>query len=238
MHRPVIGITLDYEPEGSFSNYPYYALRQHYFSAVTKAGGLPIGIPYAQEEIAAYLDRIDGLIVPGGTFASPPEWYIENDETPYECSPRLAFDLALLDQALDRQMPLLGICAGMQLLGGLLGCKMTGGIHRYTDSTINHFDATPIAEYAHTVTVLEETRLAEIVKTEHFKINSHHQEALVELSKNVVKSAIAPDGIIEAIEVRDHPFALGLQWHPECMQEEEDPSFLIFKALIKEAQRA
>ena len=235
--RPIIGITLDWQEKGTFSKRPHYALREAYFDIVYKAGGLPVALPYIDGAIDDYLKRLDGLLIPGGFFASPPNWYIEEgDSSVYEESPRLRFDLALIEKALQENMPILGICAGMQLLAGYKGCKMTSDLHKIIKTNIDHLNGAPAEEYAHKVIVEEDTLLAKITGESEFSINTAHREAVVQLAGGVIKSGVAEDGVIEAIELPDHEFALGVQWHPEFFADNEnDANFKIIKALVDKA---
>jgi len=233
-HKPLIGITLDSQEEGSFSARPHFALRKRYFEAISKAGGLGIGIPHITEDIEEYLDQVSALVVPGGGFATPDEWYIDpNEPKPYESSPRLAFDVAIIEAALKRDMPLLCICAGMQILGGILGCKLTPNVNKYLNSSIDHLNEKPAEEYGHAVEVEPNTLLHKIVQCNKFDVNTAHQEAIVEAPDNVVINCKAPDGCIEGIELPNHKFALGVQWHPEFFTTQGEKSFEIIQAFVK-----
>lgn len=236
--RPIIGITLDWQQEGTYSKRPHLALREHYFNAVYAAGGLPVGIPMVHAAIPQYIDSIRGLLVPGGGFASPDSWYVDlNEPAPYEPSPRLDFDLSMIRQALAVDMPLLGICAGMQLLGGLEGCKMTRNVTKHANTEIDHLDAKPAEEVAHSVTVTPDTLLASIVMKPEIMVNTAHKEAIVEAPPHVSVNAVAPDGVIEGIELPEKRFALGVQWHPEFFLTDGDPSFDIIKAFVAAAAK-
>jgi putative glutamine amidotransferase len=236
--RPSIGITLDWQAQGTFSKRPHHALRDHYFDAISKAGGLPFAIPYAEDAISDYLSRLDGLVIPGGFFASPDSWYVSKGEkSPYEPSPRLEFDLALIKSALAKDIPLLGICAGMQLMGGVLGCKMTHDISSYFTTDIDHLNQKPAEEKAHNVGVKQGTLLEKITGEEQFAVNTAHREAIVEVTDNVIINCISEDGIIEGIEIPNKRFAIGVQWHPEFFTQDNDPSFKLFKALVEESKQ-
>src|SRR5436190_572670 len=123
MSRPVIGLTLDSEQPGGYSAMPWYALRENYSRAVARAGGLPILLPHEAEQAADYLDRLDGVIVTGGAFDVDPALFGDKTRHPTVKTKdrRTAFELALTRGALDRDMPLLGICGGEQLLNIVLG---------------------------------------------------------------------------------------------------------------------
>ncbi len=236
--RPVIGVTLDWQEKGTYSKRPHYALRENYFKIIYKAGGIPLALPQIGEAVDELISKVDGLMIPGGGFASPPDWYVESeDNCPYEPSPRLGFDLAIIEKAFKLDKPILGICAGMQLMGGVKGCKMTPNIHKYLGTKIDHLNEKPAEEFAHKVKVKKGSLLAKITKSQEFDVNTAHQEAIVKAPDNVVINAVAPDGTIEGIEFPEYRFALGVQWHPEFFDQAKDPNFLIFKALIAEAKK-
>ena len=121
--RPVIGVTLDSEQPGGYSKYPWYAIRQNYADAIVAAGGLPIALPHDASLAADYLDRIDALVVTGGAFDVDPALYGDGDRhaTVTLKEGRTAAELALTNGALARDMPVLGICGGEQLLAVALG---------------------------------------------------------------------------------------------------------------------
>jgi putative glutamine amidotransferase len=235
--RPKIGITMDWQEKGTFSKRPHHALRDSYFDIIYKAGGLPLAIPHVQNNADEYLAVIDGLVIPGGFFASPDEWYVEEAKSPYEHSPRLQFDLDMIKGALAKKVPLLGICAGMQLLGGLHGCKMTQDVNKYLSSKIDHLNEKPAEEIAHKVKVTKGTLLESIVGVAEFGVNTAHREALVNVAAGVIVNAVAEDGAIEGIELPEYKFALGVQWHPEFFAKDGDPSFKLFQALVREARK-
>lgn len=232
--RPIIGILLDYEASGSFSKRPHYALRTAYFDAIWKAGGTPVGIPYIQDARDAYLDVLDGLIVPGGFYEFPPELYRDpaNGE---ELHPRYAFEKKLMADALDRDLPTLGICAGMQVMAAARGATMWRDIKNDLECSVDHLNEKPAEETAHQISITPGTRLHAIAGSSQIAVNTAHNEALRDIPDGIVISARAPDDIVEAIELPDRRFAIGVQWHPEFFLEDGDPNFALFEHLIIEA---
>lgn len=233
-NRPTIGILLDYETSGSFSKRPHYALRTAYFDAIWKAGGVPVGIPYIEAARDTYLELLDGLIIPGGFYAFPPELYgdpANNDAL----HPRYAFERQLMADALDRDLPTLGICAGMQVMAAARGATMWRDIKNDLDCAVDHLNEKSAEETAHEITIEPGTHLHKITGSSHIAVNTAHNEALKDVPDNIVISARAPDGIIEAIELPDRRFAIGVQWHPEFFLGDGDPNFALFEHLIAEA---
>ncbi|GAB5388921.1 MAG: gamma-glutamyl-gamma-aminobutyrate hydrolase family protein [Alphaproteobacteria bacterium] len=235
--RPVIGISLDWAESGSFSARPHYALREHYFQAVEAAGGRAIGLPRSDLPLSEALHGVDGLLIPGGGFASPPDWYADPEEpAPYEESPRLAHDLKLIEHALQTRLPMLGICAGMQLLAGVLGCRMTRNVMNFTGTDIDHWGAGPAEDPVHDIWIEPESRLAGICGDDPLPVNTAHREAVVAVPPDVIISARSPDGVIEAIEAEQHPHAIGVQWHPEFHTTLGDRHLALFQWLVQAAK--
>ena len=143
IRRPAIGVTLDSEQPGGYSKYPWYAIRQNYADAIVAAGGLPIALPHDATLAAEYLDRIDALVVTGGAFDVDPALYGDGARhaTVTLKEGRTAAELALTNAALERDMPVLGICGGEQLLAVALGGTL---IQHIPDSITDALDAARI----------------------------------------------------------------------------------------------
>lgn len=233
--RPTIAILLDYEAEGSFSKRPHYALRCAYFDAVWKAGGLPVAIGYVAEALDAFLDHADGFILPGGFYPFPAAWYGERTPDDETLHPRFAFEADLCKALLDADAPMLGICAGMQVLGGVMGAKMHRNVMVDPGTPVDHLNERPAEQAAHGVRVMPETKLYSITGRETFAVNTAHSEALVGVPDGAVLNAESDDGLIEGIEVAGRRFAIGVQWHPEFFLEDGDPNRALFDALVAEA---
>jgi putative glutamine amidotransferase len=121
--RPVIGVTLDSEAAGGYSKLPWYALRENYCDVIAAAGGVPVALPHEPDLVEAYLGMIDGLVVTGGAFDVDPSLFgaAERHPTVKLKERRTRFEWAMTRGAVDRDMPLLGICGGQQLLNVVLG---------------------------------------------------------------------------------------------------------------------
>jgi putative glutamine amidotransferase len=231
MSRPLIGVTLDAEPEGGWSRYPWYALRQNYADALAAAGGLPVALPHCPSLAEAVLDRIDGLVVTGGAFDVDPALYGASDrhDTVSLKQTRTEAELALLRGALARDLPVLGICGGEQVLAVALGGTLIQHIPDSVPAALAHEQPNPRHEPGHAVQVTPGTRLARIVGTESMQVNSSHHQAVADPGRTTV-NARAPDGVIEGIELPRARFCIGVQWHPEFLIDPGDRA--LFSAFV------
>ena len=235
MTRPVIGITLDSEAPGGYSNLPWYALRENYADAVAAAGGLPLPLPHEPERAAEYLDLIDGLVITGGAFDVDPSLFGAGERHPTVITKdrRTAFELAVTRGAIERDLPVLGICGGQQLLHVVLGGQLIQHIPDEVPEALAHEQPNPRDEPGHSVAVKPGTLLHRIVGTERLDVNSAHHQAAKGEPDGVIINAVAPDGVIEGIEAVDRKFCIGVQWHPEYGVSAGDAA--IFQAFIKAA---
>lgn len=225
--QPVVGITANYSDGDA-------TLRDRYYWQIVAAGGTPVIIPPVADKdvIANTLDHIDALLLSGGGDFNP----LWADEQP---SPRLHSinaerDLAELlttRLAYNRQMPILGICRGIQTIAMALEGHVQQDI---TDNPqhIKHSQDADRSEPTHTVTVTRDTILASIYDAEEFAVNSFHHQAVDDPGCRLVATAYAEDGTIEAVESSEHKPIMGVQWHPEWLDEEGLP---LFRWLVNEA---
>jgi putative glutamine amidotransferase len=229
---PVIGLTLDSEQPGGYSKFPWYALRTNYADAIAASGGLPMALPHRPDLTEAYLDRIDALVVTGGAFDVDPTLYGDDarHETVSLKAGRTSAELALLRGALARDMPVLGICGGQQLLAVALGGSLIQHIPDSVPDALAHEQPNPRDEPGHEVRVLPGTRLHAIVGAATMRVNSSHHQAVREPGPHATIDAVAPDGVIEGLEDSRYRFCLGVQWHPEFHIDPGDRR--IFDALI------
>ncbi len=234
LSRPIIGVTLDSEEGGGFSDSPWYAIRQNYLSCIEEAGGVPVALPHLAVLADAYLDMIDGLMVTGGAFDVPPEMFGEEARTDtIRLKPaRTQFETAVLRGALERDMPVLGICGGHQLLAVLAGGTLVQHIPDEVQNALEH-SVSKNTENAggrdwatHEIRIAGESRLAALVGTTQQHVNSSHHQSVRTVQAPMQVSALAEDGIIEAIEHQDKSFAIGVQWHPEYKQTAGDAHLL------------
>lgn len=232
MSRPKIGLTLDAEPPGGYSKLPWYALRENYCAAVEQAGGLPLLLPHEPERAGDYLDLLDGIVVTGGAFDIDPALFGADSrhQTVTTKDRRTQFELALTRSAIARDLPVLGICGGQQLLNVALGGTLVQHIPDEIADALAHEQPNPRDQPGHVVRVTPGTLLARIVNATEIPVNSAHHQAVKSVAGTVVVNAVAPDGVIEGIEDTSKRFCLGVQWHPEYSISPADPA--IFAAFI------
>jgi putative glutamine amidotransferase len=230
--RPLIGVTLDAEQPGGWSKFPWYALRANYTDAIAAAGGLPVALPHDLALCEAMLGRIDGLVVTGGAFDVDPALYgaPEIHATVTLKQRRTEAELALVRGALARNMPVLGICGGQQLLAVALGGTLIQHIPDSIPDALEHEQPNPRDQPGHDVTLVEGTALASIVGAATMRVNSAHHQAVATPGPHAVVNAVALDGVVEGIEDARYRFCLGVQWHPEFLIDPGDPR--IFSAFL------
>ncbi len=222
---PWIAVILDENTSGDGSR---YEISKGCFMGVRDAGGIPFGVPYLPEIINIVVEEFDGLLCTGGRYAYPAEWYVGRQVSNAPFSERFAIEQAIIQSFIGRDKPVLGICAGMQLLAGVKGCRLWSSVREAVPNAIEHDKRGSL----HRVSIAPETRLAGLVGQSDLLVNTSHFEAIGELSPSVVVSARSDDGVIEAIEVPSHSFALGLQWHQELFAGNDHPGNGIFRGLV------
>ncbi len=222
MTRPIIGVTLDHEAGdqghgGGYSRYPWYALRQNYADCVVACGGVPLALPHEPELVAQMVAGLDGLLVTGGNFDVDPALFGEavQSDTVHTKDRRTRFEFAMVQAALARDLPVLGICGGQQLLNVVFGGPLIQHIPDSVAEALAHEQPNPRHEPGHTVTVEPGTLLDRLVGPGPHEVNSAHHQAVRAPGRDCMVNAWAPDGVIEGIEHPGYRFCLGVQWHPE-----------------------
>lgn len=238
---PRIGITPSPSTEKfSHGTFHRFAIADTYVQAVAAAGGLPLVLPPQEGNIEALLDTLDGLLLSGGGDIRPDRY---GDQTVHPTTYgihdlRDEFEFALLRGALTRDMPVLCICRGIQVLNVALGGSLIQDIadqhgvaveHRQEEANI------PKSDPGHTVAVEPGSLLERVYGQETIAVNSFHHQALKRVSPELRVNATAPDGIIEAVERPGSTFVLGVQWHPEMMFHAHHEHARPFQALVQAA---
>jgi putative glutamine amidotransferase len=228
--QPLIGITCSYDQtERRFS------LPEAYVEAVINAGGLPVVLPGHEsiKKAAPYLASVKGLLLSGGGDVDPV--YFNEEPTPAlgEITPaRDKFEIMLIKTALKKNIPLLGICRGIQVLNIACGGTVIQHIPNKIKKPLKHSQAAPRSHPTHKVSILKPSLLASILKTQNSMVNSFHHQAVGSPAPDFMVNAVSSDGVIEGIENPRFRFVLGVQWHPECMVKNDVLSRRLFKAFI------
>jgi putative glutamine amidotransferase len=228
MRKPRIAVILDENTSGDGTR---YEAAKGYFRGVRDAGGLPFGIPYLPEIVPVVLAEFDGLIAVGGRFAYPDVWYLAGEISKAPPSERLAIERAIVEGFLEHDKPVLGICAGMQMLACLNGCRLTPDLRKMMPDALEH----DLRGHLHPVALAANSRLAAIVGEPTIEVNTFHREAVAQLAPSVVASAHAADGIVEAIELPASRFAIGIQWHQELLVGTDHPGNRLFRGFVEAA---
>jgi putative glutamine amidotransferase len=245
--RPIIGIptqtlhAMDGIPEGLPES---WVMNQRYSRVVAAAGGLPVMIPLLEDEdtLHALYDRMDGVLIPGGVDMDPSNY----GEAPLPSCGRIdpardRVELQFARWAIAEGKPLFGLCRGLQIVNVALGGTLYQDIAAQRSDAIKH-DYFPTAGYsrdhlAHSVTVASGSRLDALVGTAPLRVNSMHHQAVKDLAPGLAPTAVAPDGLIEALESTDHQFVLGVQWHPESLTERDPRMQRLVAGFVEAASR-
>ena len=228
--RPIIGITTYITP-ATFGHWTEESalVPADYVRAVERAGGRPLLVPPSEDGIDETLDAVDGVIFSGGSDLDPATYGQEpHPETKGVVAGRDRAELTLLEAALARDMPVLAVCRGSQVLNVARG----GDLVQHLPEVVGHDDHkhTP-GQYAdHDVELEPETRLAELLG-DRAPVKSHHHQGFGRLGSGLRQAARAEDGTVEALEDPSHRFALGVLWHPEAGED-----MRLFEALVQAAQ--
>ena len=245
--RPVIGIptqtlhSIDGIPEGLPAS---WVMNQRYFHAVTAAGGVPWMVPLIEEDLATLreiYERLDGICIPGGVDMDPATFgEIRRPECGRIDPPRDRVELQLVRWALADDKPVFGLCRGIQVINVALGGTLYQDLAADWPAAMKH-DYFPTGGFArdylsHDVAVTPGTRLATILG-DRSMVNSMHHQGIRTLGRDLVASARAPDGLIEAVETAGN-FCVGVQWHPETLTDAHPRMARLFDEFIAAAGSA
>ena len=231
MARPLIGIT-SYAEEIRWGVWTENAalVPLAYVRAVEHAGGRALVVPPSEDGLEETLEALDGVIFSGGGDLDPALYDAEpHPETDEPRAARDAAELRMLEAALERDMPVLAICRGSQVLNVARG----GDLVQHLPEEIGHdrHRHEPGSFSDHDVTVAADSRLGRLLG-ERAPVKSHHHQAYGRIGEGLREVAWAEDGVVEGLEDPEKRFALGVLWHPE-----EGEDFALFKALVEEAAR-
>ena len=235
MKKPLIGITLDSQESGNYSKFPWYAIRENYLNCVYEFGAIPFPLFHNLETINEFSKKLDGLLITGGNFDINPKLY--NESTSKKLifkKQRTDFELKLFKKFLKLNKPVLGICGGEQLINVACGGSLIQNLNK-KNSFIEHEQSNPRNEVSHSILIKKKTNLFKIIKTNKISVNSAHHQAVKKLGKNLIVSATSQDNVVEAIEHVNHPWCIGVQWHPEFLITKFD--ILLIKNFISFASK-
>jgi gamma-glutamyl-gamma-aminobutyrate hydrolase PuuD len=230
--RPLIGLDCGYErDEKNLSD----QIRMYvaYYEALITPGALPVVMPVVDDRalLSEYLDVLDGLVFTGGLDVPPGAYGQEKHPQTQEChSRRFAHDKLLAELVLQRDIPVLAICLGQQVINVVYG----GTLIQHIETELEHTRLQPGLDSFHPVTVEEDSMLYQILGANEVEVNSSHHQAVDKPAPGLRVLARAPDGTIEAVQMTDKRFFLGVQWHPERLRDRPEQQAL-FKAFVAAA---
>lgn len=234
--RPIIGIPC-FTAKRAGTQRPIYGNNQAYVRAVERAGGVPVLIPPLSDELGmrAICDRLDGLLLTGGEDLDP-DLYGEQPLPECGASDRQRDDseLAFTRWALDADVPLLGICRGMQLLNVARGGSLYQDLGTQQPHVEQHAQTRhPRSHRSHDIRILPDSQLAAILGTSRHSVNSLHHQAVNRVGDGVRIVAWSPDDVAEAMELPAYSFALAVQYHPEELEPTDEASQRLFSAFVR-----
>jgi len=236
MTKPLIGIlgSLFIMEAGMFPGMEMAYVNNHYVEAVEKAGGVPIIIPVVSDEevIENQIKNVDGIILPGGYDVNPQCYGEEPQQKSGFIFPEIdKYHLKAIEYCTKYKKPLLGICRGMQILNVAFGGTLYQDLSYIDGCNIKHMQSSKRNVSSHTVEIVEGSHLYDILGSK-VMTNSFHHQSIKKIAPGFKMTAVAKDGVIEAIESEEDVFILGIQWHPEEMVQDSVSMLNIFKKLI------
>ncbi len=241
MHRPVIGIVgnLLIEQGGFSPGLERSYVNNDYVAALERSGAIPVILPVVRGQDVAerQTEGVDGLVISGG-YDIDPLLFGEEPRSRLEFVYRDTdiFQLRTIQTALRRNQPLLGICKGIQLLNVACGGSIYQDLSEIPDAFVKHSQNRKRACPSHTVVAEEGSLVAELLGTA-FPVNSYHHQAVKDVGRGLRITSRAMDGVVEALEMEEAPFAVGVQWHPEMMMAGGDDMMPLFSRLVEEAKK-
>ncbi|MCA9833528.1 MAG: gamma-glutamyl-gamma-aminobutyrate hydrolase family protein [Thermomicrobiales bacterium] len=241
--KPLIGLTPTPEllnmPHGTFRR---HTLSDHYSRAIAAAGGIPVMLPSNFDDADAMLDRLDGVVITGGGDINPAEY--EQDQHPKTDeidSERDAFEQMVLKSAIARDMPILGICRGLQMFNVGLGGTLYQDVEDLKPDPAEHRQQSlgvHAEERFHSVTIAPgEHPLKEIADNGTMEVNSFHHQGIDKLASDLQAIATAEDGLVEAVWHPGISWGMAVQWHPELLAHKYDEHAAIFRSLVEASEK-
>lgn len=214
-----------------------FSLPADYVDAVRRAGGVPLLLPPGETAFDVWLDIADGIVLAGGGDLDPDRYGGNHHEEIYMVDEeRDRSELELARRALELGLPTLAICRGTQVVNVVLGGTLHEHLPDVVGEEVKH-RRPPREPTPHPVRILGGSLLASIVGRDEIEGQSWHHQSIKEMPPRLYPVAHAPDGVVEAVEMRDHPWFLGVQWHPELSAARDPAQQRIFDALVAAAAR-
>lgn len=241
MRVPIIGISgsIMKDDGGMFPGYKRAYVNDDYIQAVLNAGGIPIILPIVDdaEKIKEVVGKIDGLLLSGGHDVNPLLYGEEPDTKTTEIFPRRdAYDFELIKCAEERNIPVMGVCRGMQIMNTYYKGSNYQDNGYKEGAYIKHWQGHTPDMATHNIEVEKGTKLAEIIGDQ-LLVNSFHHQSVKKVAEGFVAAAKAKDGIIEAIEKKGEHWCIGLQFHPEMMAASNESMKNLFKKFVEESSK-
>ncbi len=244
MLKPLVGIPTErWSSSYTQLNHNVQGVLTTYIDAVSQAGGLPTLIPLSldDDDLVALYARVQAVLLPGGGDLDPSGYAATSHPATHGIDPdRDRVELQLTRQAVADRKPFFGICRGAQVFNVALGGTLYQDLPSERPGDVRHscpFPEFPREHIAHPVRVEEESRLAQLLGAPLVSVNSRHHQAVKDVAPGLSVAAHAPDGVIEALELPAHPFALAVQWHPENLQHRPEMRAL-FEKFVEAARMA
>lgn len=234
--KPLIGISTNQSK--NVHGHPTVALMQSYVQAVIQAGGVPVLIPSMVHDDGwdALYARLDGILLSGGgdmaieRFSGEPHPRIDGVDPE-----RDSVELKMVQAAVEDGKPILGICRGAQVINVGLGGTLYTHIQDQLPNSLDHaYPGNRRTVLVHEVKLEEGTHIAEVMGEPILQVNSLHHQGLKDIAPALRVTGYAPDGLVEAVELPDHPFGIAVQWHPEWLTDQE-PTRNLFREFVKTA---
>lgn len=238
--KPLIGCMTYRKTAAQSTPIPLFALMPSYVEAVEAAGGAPVLIPLGLDEttLQTILSQLDGLILTGGGDIAPEFYGSDKTDSVYDVDQdRDRVEMFLAREAVAQQKPVLAICRGHQMLNVALGGTLYEDVRDSLPGAVKHdyFGEMPRNHQAHEVMIDPQSKLAATLGRTMIEVNSLHHQGIKDIAPGLSATAFAPDGLIEGVESSEHPFAVGVQWHPENLIHDEPAMLDLFRALVQAA---
>lgn len=230
--KKVIGLIPLYDDEKES-----YWMLPGYMQMLEDCGAIPIMLPLTENEetLSQCFEMCDGLLLTGGHDVDPSVYGCRMiDACEKLCLKRDSMEAFLFNKAYEKDLPVFGICRGIQFMNVMMGGTLYQDLNIEHPSTIEHHMKPPYDKSIHKVYIKENTLLSDIIGSGEYKVNSYHHQAIRKLGNNIEVQAESEDGLVEAISISNKKFMVGVQWHPEFIYLKDSKCFDLVKAFVKE----